>query len=197
MGEMIKMIVVLTFLSSLSGGLLAYVKDTTKAQINNQVLQFVKGPAVKNIFKGAENDPIADHFSITYKKKPLDFFVAKLDGKTDTVAFETTGKGFGGDLGLMVAVDVKNDKIYGLGVTTSSETAGVGGRAKTDPTFAAQFKGMPLLDPIHITSDGGKVNALSGATITSRAVCATANQAGSIYKELKPKIEEKLKAYTQ
>jgi len=197
MGEMIKMVVVLTFLSSLSGGLLAYVKDTTREQINNQVLQFVKGPAVRGIFHDAENDPITDRFSISRGKTSLDFFVARLNGKATTVAFETFGKGFGGNLGLMVAVDVKNDKIYGLGVTTHSETAGVGARAKDDPSFAAQFKGMPLLKPINITPDGGQVNALSGATITSRAVCATATQAGQLYKELKPQIQEKLKAFTQ
>ncbi len=197
MGEMIKMVVVLTFLSSLSGGLLAYVKDTTKEQINNQVLQFVKGPTIKGLFQGAENDPINDRFSITNGKKPLDFFVAKLSGESTTVAFETPGKGFGGDMGLMVAVDVKNDKIYGIGVTTHSETAGIGARAKEDPAFAAQFKGMSLMDPVNITSDGGKINALSGATVTSRAVCATASQASRIYKDLKPQIEEKLKAFTQ
>ena len=197
MGEMIKMVVVLTFLSSFSGGLLAYVKDNTKEQINNQVLQFVKGPTIKNLFKGAENDPISDRFSVTHAEKPLDFFVAKFNGESKIVAFETTGKGFGGDLGLMVAVDVKNDKIYGIGVTTHSETAGIGARAKTDPSFAAQFKGILLLKPINITSDGGQVNALSGATITSRGVCATASQAGRIYNDLKPQIKEKLKAFTQ
>ena len=197
MGEMIKMVVVLTFLSSFSGGLLAYVKDKTEPQINNQVLQFVKGPTIKNLFKGAENNPIDDRFSLTHAEKSMDFFVARFNGESNIVAFETSGKGFGGDLGLMVAVDVKTDKIYGIGVTTHSETAGIGARAKEDPTFAAQFKGTPLLNPINITSDGGQVNALSGATITSRGVCATASQAGRIYKELKPQIEEKLKAFTQ
>lgn len=197
MGEMIKMVVVLTLLSSLSGGLLAYVKDTTREQITNQVLQFVKGPTIKGLFQGAENVPIDDRFSITHDKTPIDFFVARFNGESTTVAFETPGKGFGGDMGLMVAVDVKTDKIYGIGVTTHTETAGIGAQAKEDPAFAAQFKGMSLLSPVNITSDGGKINALSGATITSRAVCASTNRAGRIYNELKPQIEEKLKAFTQ
>ena len=59
MGEMIKMVVVLTFLSSLSGGVLAYVKENTQERIDLQVLQLVKGPAIKNIFKDATNDPVA------------------------------------------------------------------------------------------------------------------------------------------
>ena len=197
MGEMIKMVVVLTFLSSFSGGLLAYVKENTAERIENQVLQLVKGPTVRGIFKDAENDPLADRFSIEHDKIKLDFFVAKIDGKIQTVAFETSGKGYGGDVGLIVAVDVATDKIYGVGVTTHTETAGLGSMAKDDPSFAAQFAGQPILESIKVSGDGGMINALSGATITSRAVCAAASQAGETYKSLKPEIEEKLKAFTQ
>jgi len=195
MGEMIKMVVVLTILSSLSGGLLAYVKEGTQERIENQVLQLVKGPAVENIFAGASNDPVADRFSLTDGDKKVDVFVAKFDGQPKAIAFETFGKGgYGGDVGLMVGIDIATDKIYGVGVTTHSETAGLGARAKEDPKFAAQFAGMTILDPVQITGDGGKVNALSGATITSRAVCLAATEAGERYKRLKPQIEEQLKA---
>jgi len=196
MGEMIKMVVVLTFLSSLSGGLLAYVKENTAQRIEDQVLQFVKGPTLKSLFKDAENDPLSDRFTIERDKESMTFFVAKLDGKAQTVALETFGKGYGGDVGLMVAVDVATDKIYGVGVTTHSETAGLGSMAKDDPSFAVQFAGQPLLEPIQVTGDGGKINALSGATITSRAVCVAATQAGDMYKSLKPEIQEKLKSLT-
>ena len=195
MGEMIKMVVVLTFLSSLSGGLLAYVKEGTQERIENQVLQLVKGPAIKAIFSGSSNDPVADRFSLTDGDKKIDFFVAKFDGQTKAVALETFGKGYGGDVGLMVGIDVTDDQIYGVGVTTASETAGLGARAKTDPKFAAQFAGMPINEPFKVTADGGKVNALSGATITSRAVSNAATQAGEIYTRLKPQIEEQLKAF--
>jgi electron transport complex protein RnfG len=195
MGEMIKMVVVLTFLSSLSGGLLAYVKEGTQERIENQVLQLVKGPAIKAIFSGSSNDPVADRFSLTDGDKKIDFFVAKFDGKTKAVALETFGKGYGGEVGLMVGIDVTDDQIYGVGVTTASETAGLGARAKTDPKFAAQFAGMPINESFKVTADGGKVNALSGATITSRAVSNAATQAGEIYTRLKPQIEEQLKAF--
>jgi len=194
MGEMIKMVVVLTLLSSLSGGLLAYVKEETKTQIENQVLQLVKGPAIRAIFTGSSNDPVADRFSLDDEGQKREFYVAKFDGKTKAVAFETFGKGYGGDRGLMVGIDVTDDKVYGVGVTTSSETAGLGARAKTDPKFAAQFAGMSAAEPFKVTADGGKVNALSGATITSRAVSAAATQASEIYTRLKPQIEEQLKA---
>jgi electron transport complex protein RnfG len=49
MREMIKMVVVLTVLSSFSGGLLAALRDGTKDKIENQQLEFVKGPAIRKI----------------------------------------------------------------------------------------------------------------------------------------------------
>jgi len=196
MGEMIKMVVVLTLLSSLSGGLLAYVKEGTQERIENQVLQLVQGPTVKSIFSGSSNDPVADRFSLNDGESKVDVFVAKFDGQPKAIAFETFGKGgYGGNVGLMVGIDVNEDKIYGVGVTTHSETAGLGARAKEDPKFAAQFADMNILEPIKISGDGGKVNALSGATITSRAVCLAATEASERYQRLKPQIEEQLKAF--
>ncbi len=191
MGEMIKMVVVLTFLSSLSGGVLAYVKESTQERIEMQVLQLVKGPAIMAIFKDATNDPVADRFSIEENGTQHDFFVAKIDGKT-MVAFETAGKGYGGDVGLVVGIDTTEDKVYGVGVTTHSETAGLGSKAKDDPKFAAQFAGVDIKGPIEV---GNPINALSGATITSDAVCSAAAEAGEIYARLKPQIEEQLQAF--
>jgi Na+-translocating ferredoxin:NAD+ oxidoreductase subunit G len=196
MGEMIKMVVVLTLLSSLSGGLLAYVKEGTKERIENQVLQLVQGPAVEKIFAGASNNPVKDRFSVMDGDKKIPIFVAKFDGKPKAIALETLGKGgYGGPVGLMVGIDVNTDKIYGVCVTTSSETPSLGGRAKSDPKFAAQFAGMDVAQPVKITGDGGKVNAISGATFTSRAVCLAATEAGQLYERLKPQIEEKLNAF--
>jgi len=46
-----------------------------------------------------------------------------------------------------------------------------------------------------VTADGGTINALSGATITSRAVSAATTEADQIYEKLKPEIDDKLKAF--
>ncbi|MDH3566827.1 MAG: FMN-binding protein, partial [Desulfobacteraceae bacterium] len=72
-----------------------------------------------------------------------------------------------------------------------------GAMAKDNPAFVSQFKGLPIAETFKVTNDGGKVNAMSGATITSRAVCAAATQTGSIYKKLKPQLEEKLKEFNK
>jgi len=197
MREMIQMVVVLTVLSFVSGGLLAYVKDGTKEKIEVQQLTFVKGPAIKAILKGATNDPIKDRFKLKDGDTERSFFVGVFDGKPDTVAFESSGKGFGGEIGVMVGVNLEDDKIVGVGVTTHSETPGVGARAKTDPTFVAQFPGMPAEETFKVKADGGQVDALSGATVTSRGVSAALTEAGKIYEKLKPEIAAKAKTFAK
>jgi electron transport complex protein RnfG len=196
MRELIKMVVVLTVLSAFSGGLLASLRNGTKDKIEYQQLKFVKGPAILDIFKGATNNPLVDRFKIKDGNVERSFFVGKFVDKLDTVAFESFGKGFGGDIGLMVGVNLNTNKILGVGVTTLSETPGVGSRAKTDPDFVAQFAGRPLMETFKVKADGGQVDALSGATVTSRGVAAGMTDAGLIYKRLKPKLEEKLKNFS-
>ena len=197
MGELIKMVVVLTILAVLSGGMLSGLRNATAARIEVQQLKFVKGPAIKAILKGVSNDPIKDRFAIKDGETERKVFVGKFDDKANTVVLESFGKGYGGDIGLMVAVNMEDDTIVGAGVTTHSETPGLGATAKDDPGFVSQFKGLPIEETFKVTNDGGKVNAMSGATITSRAVCAAATEAGSIYQKLKPQLSEKLKEFNK
>jgi electron transport complex protein RnfG len=197
MNEMIKMVVVLTVLSSLSGGVLASLKDSTKERIENQELELVKAPAIRMILEGVSNDPVADRFKLKDGDTEKSFFVGILDGKPQEVAFEVSGKGYGDKFGLMVGVNMNDDKIIGIGLTTHKETPGLGAKAKDDPTFAAQFKGLSLTSPIKVTNDGGVINAISGATITSKAVCEAATNSGELYKRLKPELKEKIKEFTR
>jgi len=194
MREMLKLFLVVTLFGAISGGLLAGVRAGTKERIEYQQIKFVKGPAVLEILKGCSNDPLATRFKIQDGKEERSFFVGVFDGKPNTVAFESSGKGYGGDIGVVVAVNIDNDQIVGVGVTTHRETPGLGSRAKTDPRFAAQFKGQPVMEPFKVKSDGGKIDALSGATVTSRGVVGGVVASGEIYKRLKFNIAEKMKS---
>ena len=108
------------------------------------------------------------------------------------VAFETSGKGFKGDIAMMVGVNVTDDKIVGIGITTHSETPGIGAKAQTDPRFSRQFKGLPLTGEFKIKKEGGQIDAISGATITSRGVANAISDAAKIYSRIKPAVSDKL-----
>lgn len=193
MGEMIKMVVVLTLLSVISGGGLKGLEEWAKPQIENQVMNLVKGPAIREMLKDAENDPVADRFKIKDGDQEKNVFVGVFNGKPNTVILETEVSGFADKVGLVVAINTDDQTLAGIAVTTHKETPGLGGNAKADPSFAAQFKGKSIEKEIKVTSDGGEINALSGATITSRAVCRGTMQAIADYDKLKPQLLEKLK----
>ena len=193
MREMLRLFIAVVVFSAVSGGVLAAMQNATKEKIEYQQLKFVKGPTIKAIMEGSSNDPLIDRLRIQDEAAERNIFIGEFDGKKNTVAFEVFGKGFGGVLGVIVGVNLDTDKIVGIGVTTHSETPGVGSRAKTDPSFAAQFKGRSIKDPLQIKPDGGQIDAMSGATVTSRGVSGTVIEAARIYERLKPVIIEKIK----
>jgi len=196
MREMVKMVIVLTLLSSFSGGLLAAIRNNTQERIDSQVLKFVKGPAIQTIMEGADNNPIQDRFAIPVGETEKNFFVGVFEGKPNVVAFETKAGGYGGDVGVMVAVNVETGKIHGISVTTHNETPGLGARVETDADFKSQFDGVPVGTEIQVKKDGGDITALSGATITSRAVTRAVTKAGQLFEKVKPKIMEELSTFS-
>ncbi len=177
MREIINMVLVLTVLSSFSGGILASVRNKTLVAIENQQLKYQKAPAIKKILEAAENDPLVDRFKVKDGDKDVSVFVGQIDGEYKAVTFEGFGTGFGGVIGVMVGVDIKSEKIIGIGVTTHSETPGIGTRAQTDSSFPEQFSGLEFGDEFKVKGDGGQIDALSGATITSRGVCTAVTKA--------------------
>jgi len=198
MRDVIRMILVLGILGAVSGGGLALVKAGTAAKIEYQQLKFVKGPAILEILKGCTNDPLVDRFKIKDGETERSFYVGVFDGKPNAVAYETYGKGFGGDIGIMVGVNLETDQLLGMGVTTPfSETPGLGARAKTDQNFKGSFKGLSMNEPVKVKVDGGKVDAISGATTTSRGVCAAVTDSEGFYSKMKPQILEKAQAFAK
>lgn len=193
MNEMVKLFVIVALFSGVAGGVLATVRSSTQARIEYQQLKFVKGPTIKTLMQGCSNDPLVDRFKISDGKIERSFFVGKFDGKASTVALETYGKGFAGDIGVIVAINVETDNILGIGVTTHSETPGLGSRAKSETFLSDQFKGLSIKDPLQLKNDGGAIDAISGASITSQGVCGAVVNSSEVYLRLKSNILEKLK----
>ena len=110
---------------------------------------------------------------------------AETDGITAAYRADDAGyvvrvsvNGFGGAIDMMVGVD-NAGKVLGISVVNHTETAGLGAEAASQgaagTAFRSQFTGMS--GSVSVTKDGGQVDALTGATITSRAVCTGVNAA--------------------
>ena len=187
MRELINMIVVLSLISGASGLSLAYLKEVTAKPIEEQVLLNVQGPAIKAVFAGAENDPIAERKKFDTPEGPVTVFPAKKGGKLTAVALEAFGPGYGGQIGVIVGIDIAKGTLAGIGVTTLKETPGLGMRV-TEAKYQTQFKGLAL-DKVGLSGKGGSIDAVSGATISSTGTVTAANKAIEVYKSLKPKLE--------
>ncbi|MGM9550566.1 MAG: RnfABCDGE type electron transport complex subunit G [Faecousia sp.] len=87
-------------------------------------------------------------------------------------AIQVVPSGFNGAVTMMVGVD-NEGKVTGISIISHTETAGLGATAAADTdagkAFRGQFEGMS--GAVSVSKDGGQVDALTGATITSRAVC--------------------------
>ncbi len=193
MREMISMIVVLTALTAFSGGLLAAIESGTKDRIENQVLKFQKAPAIKDIFPEVTNDPLAERFTIKTEDIELQIFPGILPDGSKGIIFETKGGAFGGPIGLMVGINLDTDEIIDVRVTTHAETPGIGSRAKDDLEFVSQFSGLSMDTNFALKDDGGVIDAMSGATVTSKGLSVAAAQAKEFYQKLKPEIVKQMK----
>ena len=189
------MIVVLAAITGVSGLLLAGVNEGTKDQRKKQLLQFVKGPAISEVLSGSENQPLDDVKELEVEAAEegkgavsvVDIFPAYKSDELWAVAFEVTGKGYGGDIGVIVGIDVAAEKLLGIGITAHKETPGLGARIREEG-FRSGFTGLGLTGAVKVKAEGGEVDAISGATISSRGVCEAVTEAFEFYRENKEEI---------
>jgi len=93
-------------------------------------------------------------------------------------AVEVTPGGFDNTITMMVGVDNEGN-VLGIDIISHTETAGLGAVADAataaGEAFRTQFVGKS--GSVSVSKDGGEIDALTGATITSRAVCEGVNAA--------------------
>lgn len=103
------------------------------------------------------------------------------DNTTTGYAFEAVGQGYGGDIVIMVGLEnttMEEGDIILRNITITSasgETPGLG-QLITEDEFIEMFSGINA-DSLQLSKDGGKIDAISGATISSRAVTDTVREA--------------------
>lgn len=183
---MMKMVLVLSLLCAFSGFALSYLKTSTAVRIEEQVLQYVQSPAIISVFPYSDNDPLAERQRFPLPNDPTKEIVAfpyKKDGKLIGVAIENFATGYGGAVGVMVGFNIENNALIGIGITTMSETPGIGTRV-ADVSFTKKFSNIPS-EGVNLTSNGGSIDALGGATISSTATVTAVKRATDEYVQLK------------
>lgn len=177
------MVLVLFAVTFISSAAVAYVNSLTEGPIN-EAKQAKQVKAIRDVIPGEfDNDPVADAWTIdTPDGGKLEFFPAKKEGRTIGTAVKTyTKNGFGGEVWLMVGFN-PDGTVSNYSVLEHKETPGLG--SKMDFWFTKKGKGdiigkKPGTAGLKVTKDGGDVDAITAATISSRAFLDAINRASA------------------
>ena len=160
----------LLLICAVTAGLLAGVNAITApiiAELNAAATQ----EAISAVLPGGFDSEITDYADASG-------IVSKVYQGANGYALEVGPGGFDNTITMMVGVD-NEGKGLGISIVSHTETAGLGAVADADTpkgiAFREQFVGTS--GDLSVTKDGGTLDAITGATITSRAICAGVNAA--------------------
>jgi electron transport complex protein RnfG len=180
------MLLVLTGVAVVMGGILAYVNYLTEGPIAEQKKQILDN-GIKTVMVSDDiKVGIPVEVKQTIEGKEFTFIIYQVQdaqGQDLGAAVESTTMGFGGDLKVLVGFN-PNGQILGYTLLEHAETPGLG--AKADQWFQKGQKGDIIgkdpKEPLTVSKDGGKVDAITASTITSRAFLKAVNLAYNAYK---------------
>jgi len=120
-------------------------------------------------------------------------FLATKEGALTGAAFEVIGKGYSGDIVLLIGVD-KDGALMGVRTVSHAETPGLGDKieiAKND--WVESFNGLSLSNTPDkqwaVKKDGGRFDQFTGATITPRAVVGAVYKGLQVYAQQLPQLQ--------
>lgn len=191
-------VVSICFIGLLAGLGLGAVYDITKDPIK-KTLEKNKQEAFTKIIPDADSFAENTELSVNDANKKAK---EKLNAKADIneiwnaemasgdvsghIIIVTSHEGYGGDIQLAVGFDSDN-VITGISVLKIGETAGLGMEVKDDPSFLKQYVGKKV-DSFVVTKNGAakdeEIDAISQATITSKAVTNAVNMALGLADEM-------------
>jgi electron transport complex protein RnfG len=185
--SLLNMVLVLTGVAVIMGGILAFVNHLTEGPIADQkakaLADGIKSVMCVDDLQVANTDTVKQTDA---KGKELVYVIYETkdaQGKDLGAAVESTTGGFGGNLKVLVGFDPEGN-ILGYTLLEHAETPGLG--AKADQWFQKGQKGDIIgkspATPLTVSKDGGQVDAITASTITSRAFLKAVNNAYKAYK---------------
>ena len=169
--QILKLALVLLAVAAVIAFVLGAVNEITKGPIE-QYLNGKRDAAYAMVMPG-DGKTYEEIDAGTYANDPSNS-ITKLctakDASGNDIGYvaETTFSGAQGMITMVIGLD-QDLTCTGIGITEHSETSGLGAKA-ADPTDPFPQSMVGLTDGAKLSKDGGSVSAISGATLTSRAV---------------------------
>ena len=176
------MVLVLTGITVITVGILAFVNELTKAPIAAASAKTLSD-AVSEVVHGFDNDPIAEQQTVSSNGSTYIVYPASKGGESIGAAVQSSAMGFGGELTILIGFD-KAGNINDYSILSHSETPGLGDKAGL--WFKKGAKGdiigkNPGKDNLTVSKDGGDIDAITASTITSRAFLSAVNAAYAVF----------------
>jgi len=180
--SLVNMVLVLTGVAVVMGGVLAAVNALTATAIADQkekaLADGIKTVMCSNDLTVSRTDTLTQTDANGKDATFVLYQTQDAAGQTLGTAVESTTMGFGGDLKVLVGFDTDGN-ILGYTLLEHAETPGLG--AKADLWFQKGQKGDIVgknpAEPLVVKKDGGQVDAITASTITSRAFLKAVNNA--------------------
>ncbi len=194
MREIIKLVVVLGLICGISAAALTVIRDNLAAKIEEQSDFYVRGPALERLFDKPASELLGNKINMPDGDHSYPVFYFTDGDEIVGLAIEVPGRGgYAGDIVIMIGIDLQTDQIVGLEIIQHSETPGVGSKVEKS-SFRKQWKGLPVNKPVELTSKGGQIDAISGATYSSKAIVDGTNQIVNLVNRNRDKIVALIKA---
>lgn len=178
------MVLALLIVALISATSLGYIYEFTKGPIDKAKMQ-KKIAAIKLVVPDFTNNPNEQMYKVAsdVEGDSLEFYPAYKNDKLVGTAVKTfTDKGFTKRFYIMVGF-LNDGTINNISVLEHAETPGLGDKmTKGKTNWSEQFNGKnPATFKLQVTKDGGDVDAITAATISSRAFCDAVNRAYNAY----------------
>ena len=172
------MVIAMTVVAIFAGTILGFSYQITKTPIQ-EAKDNRKLEAIREVI-GTEfnNNPFAERIEIA---NGIELYPARLDSKITSIAIKSySNNAFSGRIELIIGF-MLDGTINGYKVIEQKETPGLGSKI-TEHKFSSQFKGLnPIDKTFKVRQDGGEIDAITSATISSRAVIDAISRAYNKY----------------
>jgi len=178
---------ILCLVALIAAASLSWINEITEPKIASQEMKALN-EGLQAVLPGASKGSIVP----VKKAGNISYYIGYHDPeqrKRIGYAFEASGDGYSSTIRTLVGVDTTGT-ILAIHVLSQQETPGLGTRCQeirpgeSHPWWQAQFKGLNASD-VRVDKDGGIIESITGATITSRAITnAIAEKATAVMQEL-------------
>ncbi len=176
------MVLSLLGVCAVASGLLGFMNKVTEGPIAEAKAK-AKLEAIQKVVPEFDNNPSEEKYVLQSDLGDLECFPARKGGQlVGTAISTTTNLAFSGSFAVMVGINPEGTLIS-TSVLEHKETPGLGTKM-TEPKFSKQFIGKnPATFKMKVRKDGGDVDAITAATITSRAFCDAVVRACNAYEK--------------